>query len=218
MPSLEYGLLHYPNEVFNSVLDLQYHYHDVHCIPMPKAPRSKRKRKADKTMDTELSFSNSYPEKDFNVTTPESFKLSPEPLEPPRKNRRITGSSGSLAPVSQATSDSGHVSPSRSTPCDQLSYDEIVSPHLSKEPVQATNSPESTSDVVLCPICEAKISRQLFNKYNTGAQFMTVKQEALLCKAHHEESARLDWVNRGYPSINWQNLEYRLQRFHPHLR
>lgn len=97
---LECGSLHYPNVVFTSVLDLQCHYHDVHYIPIPKAPACCERKRGDHPTMT----SRPHPERKFNNITPEIFKL--ELTGSPRKRQRYMGrrSTSSL----QDTSDSGY--------------------------------------------------------------------------------------------------------------
>lgn len=69
------GSLHCPGVVFNSLFNLQCHYHDVHSIPMP----TERKRKAHTTTTRSTK-------QEFNCITSERFEL--ELALPPRKRRR----------------------------------------------------------------------------------------------------------------------------------
>ncbi|KAM5468020.1 hypothetical protein MauCBS54593_005303 [Microsporum audouinii] len=74
------GSLHCPGVVFNSVFNLQCHYHDVHSIPMPIANVChKRKRESHKT-------TTCFAEQEFSCITPEIFEL--ESTLSPRKRRR----------------------------------------------------------------------------------------------------------------------------------
>ncbi|EZF37596.1 hypothetical protein H103_07933 [Trichophyton rubrum CBS 288.86] len=66
---LGYGSLHCKGMVFNSVFNLQCHYHDVHSIPIPTANVcNKRKRKAHTTTTRST-------EQEFICITPERFEL-----------------------------------------------------------------------------------------------------------------------------------------------
>lgn len=43
---------------------------------------------------------------------------------------------------------------------------------------------------------------------------MTLRQQTQFCKAHKERSAESEWIERGYPKIDWQQLDARIADFH----
>lgn len=43
---------------------------------------------------------------------------------------------------------------------------------------------------------------------------MSLRQQAQFCKAHKERSAESEWTERGYPIIDWQQLDARIANFH----
>ncbi|KAL8896157.1 MAG: hypothetical protein Q9192_003237 [Flavoplaca navasiana] len=72
---------------------------------------------------------------------------------------------------------------------------------------QHSSSPKSK-----CPLCKRSVSR-LFLEEFLGTGFLNLRQQAKFCKAHNIHSAQEVWKERGYPSLEWQELQARLPTY-----
>lgn len=43
---------------------------------------------------------------------------------------------------------------------------------------------------------------------------MSLRQQAQFCMSHKERSAESEWVERGYPEIDWQQLDTRIAKYY----
>ena len=43
---------------------------------------------------------------------------------------------------------------------------------------------------------------------------MSLRQQAQFCIAHKERNAESEWAERGYPEIDWQQLDIRIMKYH----
>ncbi|KAL2358124.1 RTC4-like domain-containing protein [Cryomyces antarcticus] len=73
---------------------------------------------------------------------------------------------------------------------------------------------------VECPICKEWIDRSCMEDFEaayTRGKVMNVRTQTRFCRAHKRAGALATWQTRGYPKIDWDNLETRLRRHHPRL-
>ncbi|KAL8839103.1 MAG: hypothetical protein Q9176_004605 [Flavoplaca citrina] len=72
---------------------------------------------------------------------------------------------------------------------------------------QRSSSPKSK-----CPLCKRSVSRLFLDEFSSTG-FLNLRQQAKFCKAHNIHSAREMWRERGYPSLEWQELQARLPTY-----
>ncbi|KAI9656447.1 MAG: hypothetical protein M1829_000406 [Trizodia sp. TS-e1964] len=74
-------------------------------------------------------------------------------------------------------------------------------------------SSAKSPSVSLCPMCKQIVEPALFQSYDTGGR-MNVRKQRELCTAHRRNSARHEWDARGYPTIDWQKFQVRVEQFY----
>ncbi|KAL8794304.1 MAG: hypothetical protein Q9195_003130 [Heterodermia aff. obscurata] len=77
------------------------------------------------------------------------------------------------------------------------------SPGLNDEPAPA-----------LCPVCKIPVDRAFLEEFNNGKP-LRARQQTYFCKAHKIRTAEQEWKDKGYPKIDWSNLDRRLEKLHP---
>lgn len=63
-----------------------------------------------------------------------------------------------------------------------------------------------------CPLCKQSVSRLFLEEFSSSG-FLNLRQQAKFCKAHNIHSAQEVWRERGYPSLEWQELQARLPTY-----
>ncbi|KAI1359928.1 RTC4-like domain-containing protein [Xylaria arbuscula] len=74
--------------------------------------------------------------------------------------------------------------------------------HLETEETEGTTTPR-------CPMCHQEVDRELLEKYSTQGK-MSVKQQTTFCRSHKRKSAAKLGAEKGYPNIDWETLDRRL--------
>jgi hypothetical protein len=70
---------------------------------------------------------------------------------------------------------------------------------------------------VHCPVCEQVIDDEFADRVKASEGKGFRKQEQV-CVAHKKRTAERDWVERGYPTIDWEGLDGRIERHFPALK
>lgn len=65
-----------------------------------------------------------------------------------------------------------------------------------------------------CPMCQQPVDKAYLEQFTKIGTRMSLRQQAQFCKAHKERSAESEWTERGYPNIDWQQLDARIANFH----
>ena len=65
-----------------------------------------------------------------------------------------------------------------------------------------------------CPVCKVAVDREFLEEFNHGNPLRT-RQQTQFCKAHTLRTAEQEWMERGYPKIDWGHFHKRLETFHP---
>ena len=73
-----------------------------------------------------------------------------------------------------------------------------------------TGKPQSA----VCPMCKQPVDQSYLEEFIKVGTRMILRQQAQFCKAHKERSAETEWTERGYPKIDWQQLDARITKFH----
>ncbi len=88
----------------------------------------------------------------------------------------------------------------------QESFPVITSEDL---PIHTAESPPA-----VCPMCKQPVDQSYLEAFTKVGTRMSLRQQSQFCKAHKEGSAESEWAERGYPSIDWQQLDNRITGFH----
>ena len=102
-------------------------------------------------------------------------------------------------------------SPLSSLDDSSLGYSQEGAPIITSEDI-----PEYTaiSRPAVCPMCKQPVDKSYLELFTKVGTRMSLRQQAQFCKAHKERSAESEWAERGYPNIDWQQLDSRIATFH----
>ncbi|KAI9770262.1 MAG: hypothetical protein M1840_003420 [Geoglossum simile] len=67
-----------------------------------------------------------------------------------------------------------------------------------------------------CPMCREAVDADFLSSFNDG-RAMNVRKQTMFCRAHKQESAKVEWEERGYPDINWDDLQSRIKKYYSEL-
>ena len=70
------------------------------------------------------------------------------------------------------------------------------------------------AQLAVCPMCKQPVDQSYLEGFTKVGIRMNLRQQAQFCKAHKERSAESEWAERGYPKIDWQQLDARIANFH----
>ena len=65
-----------------------------------------------------------------------------------------------------------------------------------------------------CPMCKQPLDISEFEDQG----LMNTRQQERFCRSHQQKSAQADWESKGYPNINWSELDHRLSKHHAFVR
>ena len=63
-------------------------------------------------------------------------------------------------------------------------------------------------------MCKQPIDKSYLEEFCEVDTRMSLRQQSQFCKAHKERSAKSEWEERGYPEIDWLQLDTRITKFH----
>ncbi|KAE8442701.1 hypothetical protein EG329_002946 [Mollisiaceae sp. DMI_Dod_QoI] len=67
-----------------------------------------------------------------------------------------------------------------------------------------------------CPMCNALVDPADIRAYGDGD--MNIRMQEKFCRAHRTKTAKQEWEERDYPTINWNKLDSRIKRHHSLIR
>ena len=68
----------------------------------------------------------------------------------------------------------------------------------------------------VCPMCKKVVDPAVLQDFSKGRK-MNVQKQTAFCREHNRLTALATWLERGYPEINWAQLEKRLEFQRPFL-
>ncbi|KAI9876567.1 MAG: hypothetical protein M1830_006199 [Pleopsidium flavum] len=71
--------------------------------------------------------------------------------------------------------------------------------------------------VARCPMCKEEVDRDFLEDFVCGRR-MDVRSQTRFCRAHKQETAKIEWKKRRYPEIDWSTFDVRLKRYHPQIK
>ncbi|KAK1755111.1 RTC4-like domain-containing protein [Echria macrotheca] len=104
--------------------------------------------------------------------------------------------------------DTGESAERGSTPIRKLSF--------SLSPINS--SPISSPIRNLCPMCGEEVDGELLANFKSKHPRMTLDKEQKFCLHHKKTSARAKWKQEGYPAIEWNKLDRRIEKKSGFLR
>ncbi|KAJ5758006.1 uncharacterized protein N7511_006700 [Penicillium nucicola] len=81
---------------------------------------------------------------------------------------------------------------------------------------QFEHQQESPPEKALCPMCKAEVEREILDSFEAQPK-QRIREQQQFCASHQERSAMKEWETKGYPEINWDTFDERLQRHFPEL-
>lgn len=63
-------------------------------------------------------------------------------------------------------------------------------------------------------MCKQPVEKSYLEGFNKAGTRMSLRQQAQFCMSHKERSAESEWVERGYPEIDWQQLDTRIAKYY----
>ncbi|KGO47469.1 hypothetical protein PEX1_033940 [Penicillium expansum] len=103
--------------------------------------------------------------------------------------------------------DSPLSSPSSST-CEQMSQLDGPAAKEERQP--------SPPRIALCPMCHKEVDWASLELFKSQAK-QRIREQVMFCESHKLRSAMDLWRDRGYPNINWDKFEERVQSYFPEL-
>jgi len=91
-------------------------------------------------------------------------------------------------------------------------FDDLPRRRLSGDEQTGLSDEEST-----CPYCKEPVDPILLRGFSNGA-WMSLREQETFCVAHKKKSARETWISKGYPEIDWDGFDSRLDRHDSRLR
>jgi len=94
------------------------------------------------------------------------------------------------------------------------------------EPGEANGLEDSSFEIPLspeiapsaaCPMCGESVNATFLKDYNDGKR-MNIRTQTKFCRAHKKKSARNEWAEKGYPTIDWSDFDTRLAQHHSYLK
>ncbi|OQD75220.1 hypothetical protein PENDEC_c008G02836 [Penicillium decumbens] len=90
-----------------------------------------------------------------------------------------------------------------------MSLDDSDSP-LSSVP----SSPEPRKS--LCPMCKEEVDPELLMRFEAQPK-QRIREQQQFCASHKQNAAEKEWQAQGYPEINWDTFDERIQKHFPNL-
>ena len=82
-----------------------------------------------------------------------------------------------------------------------------------------SSEPESiVGNEPVCPMCNLPVEQSLLDDFSKTHKRMGIVQQQKFCDLHRRLSARDQWIERGYPEIDWLRLDLRISKHHDFLR
>jgi hypothetical protein len=84
-----------------------------------------------------------------------------------------------------------------------------------------TSPPSSPSEVEepvesLCPMCKKEVDPELLKAFRAQPK-QRVREQQKFCASHQQHTAEKEWESQGYPTIDWDTLDKRVQKHFPAL-
>ncbi len=82
--------------------------------------------------------------------------------------------------------------------------------NLLREIRSSRTEPEAPDLTPVCPMCKRQVEQQHLDEFNTNNPRRTVANMRRFCDQHRLRQAKVTWVEKRYPDIDWTRLEERI--------
>ncbi|RDW78081.1 hypothetical protein BP5796_05933 [Coleophoma crateriformis] len=74
----------------------------------------------------------------------------------------------------------------------------------------------TTISGIVCPVCNEPVDEDDLKAWieKTGKKNLDFTQQTKFCRSHQKKSAKTKWQSKGYPEINWDELDSRVSKQH----
>ncbi|KAJ5788508.1 hypothetical protein N7457_003498 [Penicillium paradoxum] len=131
-----------------------------------------------------------------------------EPRGGEESNSSFSHGAFSLEDLKALGSDDSPLSSPSSSICGKLSQSEELG---DKEDRQLAPAPKA-----LCPLCHKEVDPMLLEIFRSQKK-QRIREQVQFCESHKIHSAVEQWNERGYPTMDWENFEERVQSYFPKL-
>ncbi|KAK0618483.1 RTC4-like domain-containing protein [Bombardia bombarda] len=70
----------------------------------------------------------------------------------------------------------------------------------------------------VCPVCKEEVEEDLLENFKTDKPRTTSQNEQTFCHLHKTISAKREWNDKGYPNIDWRELDARIEKQYDFLK
>lgn len=144
------------------------------------------------------------------------FKMPPVfPMESISNSNSSLATSSFKDPQLVAVDDGSSLS-SLSTPLSSPSSSFLDD--LPNEPrTEAENErPPSPPRKALCPMCKAEVDPEMLMLFEAQPK-QRVREQQQFCASHQQNTVEKEWTAQGYPEINWDQFDERVQKHFPDI-
>jgi hypothetical protein len=113
-------------------------------------------------------------------------------------------------PISSNTNSSLAASSFMGTISLDLDGDESTLSPLSSVPGSPSSEAEEPSSA-LCPMCKKEVDRDLLEIFLAQPK-QRVREQQRFCASHQQNTAEKEWESQGYPTIDWETFDKRVQK------
>ncbi|KAK3947790.1 RTC4-like domain-containing protein [Pseudoneurospora amorphoporcata] len=140
------------------------------------------------------------------------------PIKKPMKKPKIRRAK----PPRNRSQEAGDMSSGYDLEDDEISERAVAAdttiPGSPDSPLSSLDSTFESSRVVLCPMCDEEVDKSFFEGFKAKNPRMTLHQEQQFCHSHKRDSANKEWLDKGYPDIDWTVMDKRIKKHYNTLR
>jgi hypothetical protein len=180
------------------------------ATPNKSSPRVKSQTpKAQGKKAIKKYTSNSQPDHDFTV--PKEIHTSCPRISESSPGSKITPTNPVSSISNSTLAASSFQEPlsmdldGEDSPLSSLSSPPSSLPSENEEPTQA-----------LCPMCKKEVDPKLLKAFRAQPK-QRVREQQQFCASHQQHTAGKEWESQGYPTIDWDSFEERVQKHFPAL-
>jgi hypothetical protein len=87
---------------------------------------------------------------------------------------------------------------------------------MCEEMSQLEDQEEAAPRKALCPMCKAEVEWEVLELFKAQPK-QRIREQQQFCASHQERSAKREWETKGFPEIDWDTFDERLQSHFPEL-
>ncbi|EGE79054.1 hypothetical protein BDDG_01992 [Blastomyces dermatitidis ATCC 18188] len=91
-----------------------------------------------------------------------------------------------------------------------------ISLHLAEAEKHELDCATPRQKAIICPMCDQAVDPRFIDDLRSPKN-LSYRKKAQFCRDHRIRAAEYEWANRGYPTINWENLHKRIEKHYVEL-